>query len=587
MWEPFGTSLANETASWRSGPNERGTLRILTTCILTLVLCVWTTLHLNIPDHTETRWSRRLMRGPLWVLIGIFAPEFVAYIACKQWWYAGSLRRKMCKLFGDRQVKVDQSLLSVVIDDDTQRIQMRDQNVEVEEPRAGPLRRHLWTKTHSHLALMGGFVFDTSKLEKNFFPQGRTRLTLTAAALRTLAEYDPDLIPDISEGEIKDKSKADHLGKTLVCLQAIWFIVQTVGRMAASFPISLLELNTFLHALCCLVVYTAWWNKPLDIQEPFIIDVFEDRTRKICASMVMNSPINYERHVHGAKGMTARIHHFNYMKDKWPSSHNITIPASSEEQPLRLYSGQMCFNFRLDLRGVPDSAYIKLHPTDIECFRLAQNYMNDEDNRGRDREEYRGALSRPIAPMTYTSDYDLDSLSFGILERFDWPQELFPLFHAHRLDHVLKAGSMIIAIIYGGCHLLAWNGPFRTTAEKTVWLVSCFVIISPLPLTILFFALVALLLWVNDFWSFLADKDFERCRIAKLSFKSVKLLRSQALWDDRWIYLSLLFCSVSAMCYIAARVYLIVECFINLAHLPDKVYEEPEWSQFLPHLGAG
>ena len=36
--------------------------------------------------------------------------------------------------------------------------------------------------------------------------------------------------------------------------------------------------------------------------------------------------------------------------------------------------------------------------------------------------------------------------------------------------------------------------------------------------------------------------------------------------------------------YVVARVYLVVECFINLAYLHDSVYEMPSWSQYFPHI---
>lgn len=41
------------------------------------------------------------------------------------------------------------------------------------------------------------------------------------------------------------------------------------------------------------------------------------------------------------------------------------------------------------------------------------------------------------------------------------------------------------------------------------------------------------------------------------------------------------------LAYPVARVYLIVECFINLAHLPPAVYHQPYWSQFIPHFDSG
>lgn len=42
-----------------------------------------------------------------------------------------------------------------------------------------------------------------------------------------------------------------------------------------------------------------------------------------------------------------------------------------------------------------------------------------------------------------------------------------------------------------------------------------------------------------------------------------------------------------ALLYPVARVYIIVECFINLVHLPPAVYQEPNWSQYIPHFGSG
>jgi hypothetical protein len=51
------------------------------------------------------------------------------------------------------------------------------------------------------------------------------------------------------------------------------------------------------------------------------------------------------------------------------------------------------------------------------------------------------------------------------------------------------------------------------------------------------------------------------------------------------IFFSIL--GILALVYAAARTYLVVECFINIAHLPDAVFQEPNWSQYIPHFGAG
>ena len=39
-----------------------------------------------------------------------------------------------------------------------------------------------------------------------------------------------DILPNLSAEEIKSKSKANGLAKTLVCIQALWFIAQCITR---------------------------------------------------------------------------------------------------------------------------------------------------------------------------------------------------------------------------------------------------------------------------------------------------------------------------------------------------------------------
>lgn len=36
--------------------------------------------------------------------------------------------------------------------------------------------------------------------------------------------------------------------------------------------------------------------------------------------------------------------------------------------------------------------------------------------------------------------------------------------------------------------------------------------------------------------------------------------------------------------YVLARAYLVVECFLNLLHLPDSAFSVPQWSRYIPHI---
>ena len=66
---------------------------------------------------------------------------------------------------------------------------------------------------------------------------------------------------------------------------ATWFCVQCLTRLAQGLPISLLELNTFGHALCALLIYSMWWRKPLDVAEPELIPVQGKDMEEIVAAL--------------------------------------------------------------------------------------------------------------------------------------------------------------------------------------------------------------------------------------------------------------------------------------------------------------
>ncbi|KAK3385199.1 hypothetical protein B0H63DRAFT_559864, partial [Podospora didyma] len=82
--------------------------------------------------------------------------------------------------------------------------------------------------------------------------------------------WDSETFFNISRGEILDKSKSNGLAKALVCVQATWFRAQCITRICQALPITLLELSSFGHSVCALVIYVLWWYKPTGIELPAI-----------------------------------------------------------------------------------------------------------------------------------------------------------------------------------------------------------------------------------------------------------------------------------------------------------------------------
>lgn len=82
---------------------------------------------------------------------------------------------------------------------------------------------------HAYYAYMGGLALDASDDPLPFLPGGRKRQILTRGGINRLLDLRPQLFPDISESQIKDKSKASYLAKMIVCTQASWFCLQCVS----------------------------------------------------------------------------------------------------------------------------------------------------------------------------------------------------------------------------------------------------------------------------------------------------------------------------------------------------------------------
>jgi len=77
--------------------------------------------------------------------------------------------------------------------------------------------------------------------------------TLTPHGVLWMAEK--KWLPFVSPAFVKDKSQVNALAKVLVCFQAGWMILQTLVRVVARQPVTLLELHTVLHALCAATMY--------------------------------------------------------------------------------------------------------------------------------------------------------------------------------------------------------------------------------------------------------------------------------------------------------------------------------------------
>jgi hypothetical protein len=137
---------------------------------------------------------------------------------------------------------------------------------------------------------MGGLIVDVSDMHDTL-----SKVVLAPAGVIYLAKL--GRLPDIqmSDKDIRDKSKADSVAEMIAVLQISWLVLHCLSRKIVGYPLTVLEVHTLVHAGCALMMYSLWASKPLDIKEPTLVsaDGFKDEL----ALMVMRSP-GYIREPH-------------------------------------------------------------------------------------------------------------------------------------------------------------------------------------------------------------------------------------------------------------------------------------------------
>ena len=70
-------------ATWVADPSCRGTFGIVSLCLSTLLICIWSSIHRDIPLQRLSGFRSLLRDTPL-ILVALFAPEFMTFFAIKQ-----------------------------------------------------------------------------------------------------------------------------------------------------------------------------------------------------------------------------------------------------------------------------------------------------------------------------------------------------------------------------------------------------------------------------------------------------------------------------------------------------------------------
>lgn len=88
----FSVHGSNDTVGWQAEPATRGTFTLLSTCVITLFLCVWSSVHLNLPGNDRNCWLK-FLRRLTWITGALIAPEYLILTA----WGQREMAKKISK----------------------------------------------------------------------------------------------------------------------------------------------------------------------------------------------------------------------------------------------------------------------------------------------------------------------------------------------------------------------------------------------------------------------------------------------------------------------------------------------------------
>jgi hypothetical protein len=90
------TTPSQPVYSWVGEPKQRGTFQILLLCLATMIICVWSAVHLDIPN-TRHNPTRRFLIRVVWMLITLIAPEALLFLAINQRIHARTVNTRAAK----------------------------------------------------------------------------------------------------------------------------------------------------------------------------------------------------------------------------------------------------------------------------------------------------------------------------------------------------------------------------------------------------------------------------------------------------------------------------------------------------------
>uniref|UniRef100_A0A0W0F832 Uncharacterized protein n=1 Tax=Moniliophthora roreri TaxID=221103 RepID=A0A0W0F832_MONRR len=296
------TTLTNTSSLFDSATGEciningcRTTTGILWSCLSVILICTWVAIHPNIPK-VGTHSAVAVYKNIELMVIAILAPEIIILWAMRQWYSAKQIAKQFKKygwgmshaffmIMGGFALYEGDTFLGYLWNDQDIDDYGFEDYCRVHNYEDKLLTEHSNKWHHEHKEYQIKVMEHSEQIRKciqevqclSSQQNASMSSSLESANLLEKAIPKPScpleyLIAKgyiiITEDEIKDRSHADFIAKSIALIQTTWFILQVATCAAEGLDITELEIVTVGFALLNFGTYIFWWNKPLRVWYP-------------------------------------------------------------------------------------------------------------------------------------------------------------------------------------------------------------------------------------------------------------------------------------------------------------------------------
>ncbi|KAJ5895434.1 hypothetical protein N7495_007125 [Penicillium taxi] len=224
----------------------RGSLGLITSCLVTIFLCTWVVIHPRVYQRVS---YARLHKIALFFK-AVIAPEFIAVEGLQEWAQCRRMERECANSSGGQ-----------------------------------------FNIIHAFYVSMLALRYRTLKGDRVIWPNQYTWLLQ-----QRLIQWDNHSSWGLSLEDICDKNKSDNAAKLMALIQVFSFSAQCILRVSLHLPLSQLESMTLGYIPLFIATYFFWWNKPKDIRSPSFVQLpdMSQEQLQIFESMAVSNKFDNE-----------------------------------------------------------------------------------------------------------------------------------------------------------------------------------------------------------------------------------------------------------------------------------------------------